>query len=134
MSPRRFYRGRHVVRGMVLLELMIALFVFTTVAFALVMALDAAMTTAGERNEIAAAVGGLNNQATLLHGSSLVPCDKDMPGDGSGITYHLNVQPDVLKDQKGQPVPNIYQATITARWTSAGQAEDRSLTELIYQP
>lgn len=121
-------------RGMVLLELMIALFVFTTVAFALVMALDAAMKAGRERNEIAAALNGLDNQLAQLHSGPLTLADRDLPDDGSGITYHLAVSPEQMQDQKKQPVPNIYRATIIARWKSDGQPDDRSVTELIYQP
>jgi Tfp pilus assembly protein PilV len=121
-------------RGMVLLELMVALFVFTVVAFSLVMALDAAMTAGKERNDISTVVAGMNNQLTLLHSNTLIPCDRDVPPDGSGIVYHLTIQPEQFVDQKRQPVPNIYQATITAKWNSGGENEDRSLSELIYQP
>jgi len=121
-------------RGMVLFELMLALFVFTLVAFALVMALDAAMKAGSERNEIAAAMNGLNNQIALLHSGPVVPCDKDLPDDGSGIAYHLTIGTEQMQDQKKQPVPNIYRATVTAKWKSGGQAEDRSVSELLYQP
>ncbi len=119
---------------MVLFELMLALFIFVTVAFALVMALDAAMTAGRQRNEIAAAINGLKNDVTLLHTSSLLPCDRDLPDDGSGIAYHLVIEPERIQDQKGQPVPNIFRATVTAKWKSDGQSVDRDLTERIYQP
>jgi hypothetical protein len=120
--------------GMVLFELIIALTVFALVAFSLVMALDAAMTAGGERNEIATVINGLANQMARLHEGPISPCDQDIPGDEPGIAYHLVIAPEQLKDQKGQPVPNIYRATITAKWKSGGQAEDRSIDELIYQP
>jgi hypothetical protein len=117
-----------------LLELVIALFVFVTVAFGLVLALDAAMTTGRERNEIAAAVNGLSNQMALLHEAPLSVCDKDVPGDETDISYHLVVAPAELKDEKGRPVLNIFRATITAKWKSEGHDEDRSVDELFYQP
>jgi hypothetical protein len=119
---------------MVLFELMIALGIFVAVAFGLVLALDAAMTAGRERNEIAVVISGLSNQMALLHESPLSPCDKDIPGDEPNISYHLVIAPEQLRDQKGQPVLNIFRATITAKWKSGGQAEDRSLDELIYQP
>jgi hypothetical protein len=120
--------------GMVLLELMIALFVFTLVAFSLVMALDAGMKAGAERDEIAAATRGLANQMALLHQGPLVPSDRDLPPDDSGITYHLLVEPAQYQDQKNQPVPNLYRATITAKWTSGHDSKNRSVSELIYQP
>jgi hypothetical protein len=92
------------------------------------------MGAARERNEIAAAVNGLDNQLALVHGSRLVPSQQDLPDDGSGISYHLNIAVKQLKDQRNLPIPDLYEVTVTAKWTSDGQKEDRSLSELIYQP
>jgi hypothetical protein len=119
---------------MVLLELMIALFVFTVVAFSLVMALDSAMTAGRERNEIAIVTRGLNNQLTLLHSGLVAPEDKDISDDGSGVSYHVTIEPEQLKDQKGQPLPSLFRATVTAKWKSGTDSEERDLNELIYQP
>jgi hypothetical protein len=121
-------------RGMVLFEVVIALTIFTLVAFSLVLALGTALDTAKLRNEIDAATRGLQNQLALIHRSPVFPMDKDLPDDGSGIQYHLLIEPEHLQDQKKQTVNGIYRATITAKWKSAGQPEDRSVTELIYQP
>lgn len=124
-------RGRH---GMVLFEVITALFVFTLVAFSLVLALNSAFEAATERNEIAAAILGLNNRIALLHANRLLPGESDLPDDGSGITYRLSVSQLQLQDQKHQPVPNIYKATITASWKSNGEVETREVSELLYQP
>ena len=119
---------------MVLFELMIALTIFVVAVVALVMALDASMDSAQERNEIAAATTGLDNQLALLHSAPLAACDKDLPPDGSPITYHLAITPKIFLDQKNAPVPGMYEATVTARWKSDGQPEDRTLVQLFYQP
>jgi len=119
---------------MVLFEVVMALFVFTLVAFSLVIALDSAFDAANERNQIDVALRGLENQMTLLHSARVLPGETDVPDDGSGVLYHVSVEQEQLQDQKSQPVPNIYRATITAKWTSSGQAEERDASELIYQP
>jgi hypothetical protein len=98
------------------------------------MALDSAFDAAMDRNEIDVAIRGLANQMTLLHAARVLPGDNDLPDDGSGILYHLTVLQEQMKDQKMQPVPNMYRATITATWKSHGQAQERDVTELIYQP
>jgi type II secretory pathway pseudopilin PulG len=121
-------------RGMVLMEVVIALFIFATVAFALVAALSSAFDAADNRNEIDVAVRGLQNQMALLHGSRLLPGESDASDDGSGVLYHISVVQEQLNDQKGNPLPNIYRATITATWKSQGQSEERDVSELIYQP
>ncbi|SRR5260221_1933585 len=129
---RRF--TQHHRRGMVLMEVLAALTIFILVAFSLVLALSTALDVAKERNEIDAATRGLENQRALLHAGRVLPLDKDLPDDGSGILYHLTIQPEQLQDQKKQPVAGMYRATLRAKWKSGGQAEDRSVSELIYQP
>ena len=127
-------RARQARQGMVLFEVVIALFIFTLIAFSLVMALDNAFDAAMDRNEIDAAIRGLENQTALLHAARVLPGERDLPDDGSGILYHVAIGQEQMQDQKKQPVPNMYRATITAAWKSRGQAQERDVTELIYQP
>jgi len=129
----RTWQARQTRRGMVLFEVVMALFIFTLVAFSLVMALDSAFDAAMDRNEVDAAIRGLANQMALLHAAPVLPGEKDLPDDGSGILYHLAVGQEQMQDQKKQPVPNMYRATITATWKSRGRAQERDVTELIYQ-
>jgi len=119
---------------MVLFEVLVALFIFTMVAFALVMALNSSFDAATDRNEIDAAGRGLENQMVLLHAARVQPGDNDLPDDGSGILYHLTIVQEQLQDQNLQIVPNMYSATITATWKSHGQTEERDISQLIYQP
>ncbi len=130
---RRATRAR---RGMVLFEVMTAIFIFTVVAFAIVVALDKCLDAAKNRGQIELALHGLQNQMALLHGSNIQPSDTEAPDDGTGIAYHVTVAlMQDLRDEKGNPVPNIYSATITASWKeSDGTAQTRTVSELIYQP
>jgi type II secretory pathway component PulJ len=128
---RRAVRAR---RGMVLFEVIIALTIFTLVAFSLVMALNSAFEAAEDRDHSDEAVRGIQNQMALLKGAPVAPGDRDAPDDGSGIQYHIAVSIAQMQDQKMQPVPNILSATITATWQANGQSEQRSISELIYQP
>ncbi len=122
--------------GMVLFEAMIALFVFTAAAFSLVVALDGCLDAANERNKIDLATHGLENQMALLHGSNIQPGETDAPDDGTGVAYHVSVAlAQDLRDQKGLPVPNTYNVTITATWKSPnGALETRAVSEMVYQP
>jgi Tfp pilus assembly protein PilV len=131
---RREHRAGRARQGMVLFEVVIALFIFTLVAFSLVMALNSAFDAAMDRNEIDMAIRGLDNQMVLLHSARVLPGENDLPDDGSGILYHVAITQEQMQDQKHQPVPNMYRATITATWKSRGETEERDVTELIYQP
>ena len=134
MNRRPLPQLRRACRGMVLFEVVTALFIFTLVAFSLVMALDSAFDAAMDRNQIDLAIRGLDNQMALLHAARVLPGEQDAPDDGSGILYHISVAQAQMNDQKNQPVPNMYRITITATWNSRGQAEERDVSELIYQP
>src|SRR5258708_7238728 len=135
LLPAHLHRRTHRARqGIVLLEVVTALFVFITVAFSLVMALNSAFDAAMARNEVDMALRGLENQMELLHSARVLPGEQDLPDDGTGIVYHVLIAQEQMQDQKGQPVPNMYRATITATWKSRGQAQERDITELIYQP
>jgi type II secretory pathway component PulJ len=134
MNAAGLYRSGRRNRGMVLIEVVIALTIFTLVAFALVMALNSSFDAATDRNEIDVAIRGLSNQMALLHAARVLPGDRDMPDDGSGVLYHISVNPEQMQDQKNNPVANMYRVTITATWKSQGNAEERSVSELIYQP
>jgi type II secretory pathway pseudopilin PulG len=134
MKSPSLFPQRQKRQGMVLLELVAALTIFTLVAFSLVMVLNAGFDAAKERNEIDAATRGLENQLALLHASRFIPVDQDLPDDGSGISYHVVIEPEQFQDQKKQPVVGVYRATVTAKWKSNGQEEDRSVSELLYQP
>ena len=120
--------------GMVLLEAIIALSIFSLVSFGLVAALDAALTAAKIRNEVDAAVRGLNNQRALLHSTRVDPIVKDVTDENSGLNFHIEIVPEQIQDQKKQPLPGMYRATITVKWQSGKETLDRSVSELIYQP
>jgi prepilin-type N-terminal cleavage/methylation domain-containing protein len=121
-------------RGMVLLEVVIALTIFALVSLGLVMALNASFDAAKDRNAADAAARGLRNQLALLRGAPVTPGDRDLPDDGSGMAYSLSVAPEQMEDQKRQPVLGVYRTTITATWKRDGQVEKQAISELVYQP
>ena len=125
---------RRASSGMVLLELLMALFVFTMVGFGLVLALNNTFDTSFDRSRIDTAIRGLNNQLALLHASRVLVGDRDAPDDGTGFSYHISVTQEVLKDQKNIPLQNMYSATITVTWQAHGEPQTRSVAELLYQP
>ena len=121
-------------RGMVLLEVIIALSIFTAVAFSLVMALDAATEAAADRNYIDEATLGLENQMAQLSSGHLDEERRDLPADGSGINYHLDVGPEILRDARQRVFNGFYRTTLRASWRANGQTETRDLSQLVYQP
>ena len=120
--------------GMVLLEVIIALTVFTCVAFALVVALDEATGAATDRNQVDAATIGLENQMVQVANTRLATTTRDLPADGSAIAYHLEVDPQTLQDDDKKSFSGFYRVTLHATWKAGQATESRDLSQLIYQP
>jgi prepilin-type N-terminal cleavage/methylation domain-containing protein len=133
MKTVRFAK-RRAARGMVLLELLVALTIFAVVSLGLVMALHGSFGAAQDRNAADEATRGLRNQLALLHGGTLISGERDADEDGSGIAYHVSVAPEPMLDQKKQPVLGVLRTTVTAKWKRDGRAETRTISELVYQP
>jgi len=132
MNRPLFHHGssRH---GLVLIEVIAALTIFAMIAFSLVSALDATVDAAKSRNEVDMAVRGLGNQLALLHSGPIVMGEKDVPDDNSGISYHISIVPQEMRDQKGQAITGICRLTITAEWKSGRDTLNRSITALVNQ-
>ena len=120
--------------GMVLLEVIVALMIFTGVAFALVMALDAANDAAADRNRIDQAVQGLENQMAQVGKGRLGEESIDLPDDHSGIAYHLEVSPETLTDDDQKRYSGFFRIHLTAIWPDGKGKATRELSELKYQP
>ena len=121
-------------RGMVLLEVMIALTIFAIVSLGLVVALNQSFDAGRDRNQADWAARGLRNQLALLHAAPLAPGSRDLPDDGSGTAYSLEVDPVPMTDQRKQPLLGLYRATISAKWKDGKQVQTQSVSELVYQP
>lgn len=128
-----FVTARH-RQGMVLLEVIIALTIFSVVALGLVVALNESFSAAQDRNAADIAARGLRNQLALLRSGPVAPGERDLSADAGGMSYHVEIAPESMLDQKGQPVSGLYRATITAQWKRDGHAEKRGISELVYQP
>jgi Tfp pilus assembly protein PilV len=134
MIRRAFHHRRRDRQGMVLFEVVIALVVFSVVALSLVTALDSSFDAERDRDQIDAAVRGLNNQIALLHASRVLTGDRDLPDDGSGFLYHVSCDQVTLTDQKQVPLQNMFNTTITITWKEGADTQSRSVSELLYQP
>ena len=126
--------SRKGVGGMVLLEVIVALTIFSLVSLGLVVALSKSFDAAKDRNAADAAVLGLRNQFALLRGVTITPGVQEIPVDSSGMAYHIEIVPEPMQDQKKQPVIGMYRATITAQWTQDKSIEKRQISQVFYQP
>ena len=131
---KRTHAARAPRKGMVLMEVLIALTIFSVVTLGLVIALDQSFGAARERNTAEAAQRGLRNELALLQASPVAPGQRDLPDDGSGLHFRVSVAAEPMIDQHKQPLPGLFRTTVTASWTEAGHHESRQVSELVYRP
>jgi type II secretory pathway pseudopilin PulG len=115
---------------MVLLEVIIALAIFSGVAFSLVMALDAATDAATDRNQVDAATLGLENQMAKISSTRLAETQRSLPDNKSGIAYHLQIAPESLRDDNRKNFNGFFRVTLQASWIAQGRKETRELSQV----
>ena len=121
-------------RGIALLEVLLALTLFSLVALGLVRAFTQSMETASLSEHVAEATLGLQNQVDLTLARRLTPGEADLPSDGSGLIYHLLVQPTPATTQERTPLANVLQVDLSVRWMENRQEYNRDVSYLKYQP
>jgi hypothetical protein len=123
-------------RGFVLLEAILALALFATVAVGFTTAisrLSAAATSAGERMRIQRML-----ETLLTEASKAVEFEEGEEGlgpDGKGVYYTRVIEEMELENMDGQALQNMFRIAILAEWTDDLQTEHSRVAELIrYEP
>jgi prepilin-type N-terminal cleavage/methylation domain-containing protein len=123
-------------QGFTLFEVLVALSLFTFVAFSMVELLQTCLDTelAIRKNEVV--TQGLRNQLAQVLTSRLQPVETDLPSPDTKdkVKYHLSVSKEVLFNQDKVQLNAMYRVTITARWPDSNQTATRNVSQLIYQP
>ncbi len=123
-------------QGFTLFEVLVALSLFTFVAFSMVELLQTCLDTelAIRKNEVV--TQGLRNQLAQVLTSRLQPVERDLPSPDTKdkVKYHLSVSKEVLFNQDKVQLNAMYRVTITARWPDSNQTATRNVSHLIYQP
>lgn len=120
---------------MTLLEVILALVVFSIAAVALV----GTFNQMGETVILTRTLRGIDiTLASFIDEYSKTPLiqelDKEIkPGD-DGIAYRIQIQPvENLKNKQNQPIVGIFRVLVTAKWKEGGKTMNREAETLRYQ-
>ena len=121
--------------GFTLWEVMLAVAIFalvvTALAVTLIRALDAAKV---EQRETAVRLR-LQTMLAEARANRLVPGRETQDPDAQGVVYEQEISRlDDLRNQREQPLPNLYTLTVRALWKSGSIAETNQVQVWVYQP
>jgi type II secretory pathway pseudopilin PulG len=120
--------------GYILLEVMLATAIFSMTAVALAVVLSDAISVgsrAQSETRITWALESKLNEARLVR---IEPGMKATKPDGDGVTYETQISQLNMTNQKGQPLPGMYNIVVTARWRQEGQNMSQVAQTYAYQP
>ena len=130
-------RPGHRSSAFTLLEVLLALLVFSIAVVALVEVINTmgrAMIEARRNREITARLESLMLETTRK------PRPQESPGGRGfesttrvdGVEYHLKMAPVEMTNADGEPLPDLHTVRATARWKEGGQDQEMSAETLLY--
>lgn len=127
-------------QGFTLLEVLLAVFVFSIAAVSLVGAIQqigTASIDARRHQEIVARLESImleitRNPPQQLVNSPDAPFQLDTKE--AGVNYHVTIQRLELQNQDNAPLQGLYQVRAVAQWTEANKPQDMSAETWLYPP
>lgn len=133
MMPVFHSRKTELRSGYILLEVLLALGIFSIAVVALAVALNDTISAAVQLQKETKMVWNLEsrlNQARLKR--FIIGTQKLEPE--AGVSYEQEITQVDLKNEKNQTLNNLYNVKITAKWTEQNVEEVRTAQIYVYQP
>jgi type II secretion system protein I len=130
MKKRFGFPGRN-SRGFMLLEVMLAIFIFSMGVITLGAALSQCLNAQRLRNESERARLALQNRMAEIQANPAMPDDsarRPMKGAFAGITMFEKRKVIEFKNEEGVIMSGLNQITLTAEWPSDGDIVSRTVT------
>jgi type II secretory pathway pseudopilin PulG len=131
----RLANSKKVSHGFVLLEAVLALGLFATVATAMAVALNQLSSASTNMRREALLLRTLESAMTeAAHRTPLQPRFETTPIDAFGVSVETQIAPLNLKSQRGQQLRGLYQIVVTARFgddSDSGPSMHRSLEQTV---
>jgi prepilin-type N-terminal cleavage/methylation domain-containing protein len=126
--------------GFTLLEVMLALMVFSIAVVALVAAINGvgnASTESRVFREVESRLESLLTEVTRMpKDPSASPTERtwEKTVKENGVEYHLKKTPVEITNTEGQVLPEMFTIKATARWKEGGQEEELVAETIVYPP
>ena len=119
-----------------MLEAVLALGLFATVATAMAIALNQLASANTDMRREALLLRSLESAMTeAAHRTPLEPRFETSPANAFGVRLETQIAPLNLKNQRGQPLRGLYQVTVTATFddgTDSPNPMQRSLQQMVF--
>ncbi len=127
--------------GFTLLEVMLALMVFSMAVVALVAAINGvgmASTESRVYREVQSRLEALMTEITRMPPDPSVPIGGDRTVEKTvrenGVEYRVKKSPVEITNKDGLVLPEMYEVKATARWKDGGRDEQLDAETLVYPP
>jgi prepilin-type N-terminal cleavage/methylation domain-containing protein len=120
--------------GMTLLEVMLALVVFSIAAVALVQSINQVGETMLLTRTLRSVDIGLASHIDEYSKAPLIQeLDKEIKAGEDGISYRIRIEPvQNLKTKQNQPIVGIFRVLVTAKWKESNQPMTKDAETLRY--
>jgi hypothetical protein len=120
--------------GFILWEVLLAFGIFCLTAIGFIAALEQTIFTVTLVRDEAEIRHDFENFFAEARAEKLQPGTQTLNTSDNRIRYERQVQAIKAKNQQGADVPNLFQITLTARWTFQNQERSDEAKLIVYQP
>ncbi len=132
MNPSFFKAPRR--GGYILMEVMLATAIFAMAGVTLAVLLSEAISAGLRTQHETRIVWGLESRLNQARLARLQPGTSVSEPDAGGVTYETAISQLNMKNLLNQPLPAMYNITVTARWKEENEDMDLAAQTYVYQP
>ncbi len=119
-------------RGFTLLKTLLALMVFSIAVVALVEALNQLGNTTLHRRREATVQEHM--RSLLIEQTRLPDMPSEAKGEEDNVTYTVRRMPQELRNKDGQPLPDLFEISVTATWLEGRVLQQATAETWVYPP
>ena len=131
-APRHFKNAKR--SAYILMEVMLATGIFALAGVSLAVALRDTISAGGRVERETHVVWNLESQLNQARTRQIVPGRETAKPDAEGVVYEKEIISLNLQNDHRQPLANLYNIRITARWKEEGLDRDLEAQTYVYQP
>ena len=121
-------------RGSVLLELVIALAIFSIAVIGLARTLNGSMEVSNILNKDHRVRVGMRSFLEEVRRKPLAEMSVSMTDAVTGITYASSLQPITLNSTSGSPLQDLYNLKVIASYSVGNEVREESVDVYVYKP
>ena len=121
-------------RAYILIELVIAIAIFSIAVLGLAKSLNAALEVANILAKDNAIRIGMRSFVEEIRGKTLQELNATVEDPALGVTYTSHTEPISLKTTRGETLADVYNLKVVASYSAAGEPREDSIDLYVYKP